>query len=131
MLEEDTDRETVLRWIWTQIARYQHELVLHIVDYFWDSTYWINTPKIDRENRIEINHEVKYKEVFVQAGSVNKPITVQQGVTSNMSTGKSTVLYNKAKLFSIANKVRGDPRYKVINSTTCNNIRKIKQQKRL
>ena len=35
--------------ILTQIARYQHELVLHIVDYFCDSIYWINTPKSRQE----------------------------------------------------------------------------------
>ena len=47
-----------------------------------------------------------------------------------MSTGKSTVQYDKAKLYSITNKLRGHSRYKVINRTTHNNIRKIKLNRR-
>ena len=67
-----------------------------------------------RKNLIEINRIVKYKEVFSQAENVDKHIRMQQGETINMSTGKSTVQYDKAKLYSIANKVRGDPRNKAM-----------------
>ena len=81
---------------------------------------------MDRKNLIEIKCVVKYKEVFPQAENVNKHIRGQQDETINISTVKSTVQYDKAKLYSIVNKVRGDPRYKVINDTICNNIRKLK-----
>ena len=86
---------------------------------------------MDRKNLIKINHVVKYKEVFTQAENVNKHIKGQESDTINMSKGKFTAQYDKAKLYSIADKVRGDPRYKVINSTTCNNNRKQTQEKRL
>ena len=47
-----------------------------------------------------------------------------------MTIRKSTIQYNKARLSSIADKVRSYPRYKVINSMTCNNIRKLKLNRR-
>ena len=84
---------------------------------------------MDRKNCIKIDSVVKYKEVFTQV-DVNKHIRVQQGEKINMTTGKSTVQYNKAKLYSIADKVRSNPRYKVVNSITCNNIRKLKLNRR-
>ena len=56
--------------------------------------------------------------------------SVQQGEEINMLTGKCTVQHTKAKLCSIADKVRSDPRYKVINSITCNNVRKLKLNRR-
>ena len=58
---------------------------------------------MDRKNLIKINSVVKYKEVFVQVDNVNKHIRVKQGEKINMSSGKSTVQYKKAKLYSIAN----------------------------
>ena len=67
---------------------------------------------MDKTNVTEINHVVKYKEVFPQAENINKHIRVQQDETINMFTGKSTVQYDKAKLYSIANKFRSDPRCK-------------------
>ena len=60
---------------------------------------------MDRKNLIEIICVVKFKEVFVQAENVNKHIRVQQSETINMSKGKFTVQYDKAKLHSIADKV--------------------------
>ena len=85
---------------------------------------------MDRKNLLKIRCVVKYKEVFTQTGNVNKYIRLQHGETINMSTRKSTVQYNKAKLYCLAKKVRGDPRYKVLNSTTCNIIRKLKPNRR-
>ena len=84
----------------------------------------------DKKNLIKIDSVVKYKDVFTQVDNVNKHIRVQQGEKTNMTTGKSTTQYNKAKLYSIANKVRSDPSYKVINSITCNNITKLKLNRR-
>ena len=71
---------------------------------------------MDRKNLIKIDSIVKYKEVFTQVDNVNKHIRLQQGEKISMTTGKSTSHYNKAKLYSIADKVRSDPRYEVINS---------------
>ena len=86
--------------------------------------------KMDRGNLIENKHVVKYKEIFTQEECVNKHIRVQESETINMSTSMFTVQYDKAKLYSIAEKVRGDPRYKVGNSTICNNIIKLKLNRR-
>ena len=85
---------------------------------------------MDKKNLIKIDSVGKYKEVFTQVDNVNKHIRVQQGEKINMTTGKSTAQYYKAKLYSIANKVRSNPKYKVINSITCNNIRKLKLNRR-
>ena len=85
---------------------------------------------MDKNNLIKIDIVVTYKDVFTQVDNINKHIRMQQGEKINMTTGKSTVQYNIAKLYSIANKVRSDPRYNVINSITCNNIRKLKLSRR-
>ena len=74
--------------------------------------------EMDRKNLIKIDSVVKYKEAFTQVDNVNKHIRVQQGEKINMTSGKSTAQYNKAKLYSTADKVRSNPRYKVINSIT-------------
>ena len=81
---------------------------------------------MDEKNHIKIDSVVKYKDVFTQVDNVNKHIRLQQDEKINMTTGKSTAQYNKAKLCSIVNEVRSDPRYKVINNITCYNIRKLK-----
>ena len=47
-----------------------------------------------------------------------------------MTISKSTIQYNKTKLYSIADKVRSDPRYKLFNYMTYNNIRKLKLNRR-
>ena len=47
-----------------------------------------------------------------------------------MTICKSTIQYNKARLYSIADKVRSNPRYKVINGMACKNIRKLKLNRR-
>ena len=85
---------------------------------------------MDKKKLIKIDSVVKYKDVFTQVDNVNKHIWVQQGEKINMTTSKSAAQYNKAKLYSIVNKVRGDPRYEVINSITCNNIRKLNLNRR-
>ena len=85
---------------------------------------------MDKKNLIKIDSVGKYKEVFTQVDNVNKHIRVQQGEKINLTTGKSTAQYNKAKLYSIVNKVRSDPKYKVINSITCDNVRKLKLNRR-
>ena len=86
--------------------------------------------EMDKKSLIKIDSVVKYKEVFTQVDNVNKHIRVQQGEKINMTIGKSPAQYNKAKFYSLANKVRSDPRYKVINSITCDNIRKLKLNRR-
>ena len=43
-----------------------------------------------------------------------------------MTISKSTIQYNKARLCGIVDKVKSDPRYKVINGMACKNIRKLK-----
>ena len=86
--------------------------------------------KMDMKNLIKIGSLAKYKEVLAQVDNgidnVNKHIRVQQGEKINITISKSTIQYNKARLYSIAHKVRSDPRYKVINVMTCNIIRKLK-----
>ena len=47
-----------------------------------------------------------------------------------MTTNKSTIQYNRVKFYSLADKVRSDPGYKVFNYKTCNNIRKLKLNRR-
>ena len=86
--------------------------------------------EMDKKNLIKIDSVLKYKDVFTQVDNVNKHIRVQQGEKINMTTGKPPAQYNIAKLYSIANEVRSDQRYKVINSITCYNIRKLKLNRR-
>ena len=90
--------------------------------------------KMGMKNLIKIDSVVKYKEVFTQVengnDNVNNHIRVQQGEKINMTISKSTIQYNKARLYSIADKVRSDPRYKVINTLTYNNIRTLKLNRR-
>ena len=78
---------------------------------------------MNKKNLIKINSVVKYKDVFTQVDNVNKHIRMQQCEEINMITGTSTAQYNKAKLYSITDKVRSDPRYKVtaLHVTTLGN----------
>ena len=94
--------------IWTKLSDINMNLFSILWITFWIVLIGLTHLKMDRKNLIEISHVVKYKEVFDQTDNVNKLISVQQGETINMSTGKSTVQYDKAKLYSIANKVRGE-----------------------
>ena len=55
---------------------------------------------------------------------------VQQMEKTNMMTNKSIIWYDRATLYSLAGKVRSDLRYKVFNHRTCNNIRKLKLNRR-
>ena len=89
---------------------------------------------MDMKNLVKINSEFDYKELFIQVDNgidnVNNHIRVQQREKINRTTNKSTIQYNKVKLYSIADKVRSDPRYKVFYHKTCNNIRKLKLNRR-
>ena len=90
--------------------------------------------KMNMKNLVKIDSVFDYKDVFTQVengiDNVNNHIRVQQGGKINMTISKSTLQYNKSMLYSIVDKVRSDPRYKVINYRTCNNISKLKLNRR-
>ena len=85
---------------------------------------------MDRTNLIQINSELSNME---RATNVENSFTysiVQQMEKINMTTNKSIIWYDRATLYSLADKVRRDPRYKVFNHKTCNNIREHKLNRR-
>ena len=89
--------------------------------------------KMDITNLIKINSDLDIKEAATQVENgtikVNHHFRVQQRKKINTTTIKSTIQYNRVKLFSLADKVRSDPRYKVFNYETHSNIRKHKLNK--
>ena len=88
--------------------------------------------EMDMKNLIKISSLTKYNKVLPKVENgfdnirINKHIRLQQGDKINLTMSKSTINYSKASLINIADKVRSYPRYKVINSITCKNIRKLK-----
>ena len=76
-------------------------------------------------NLIQINRGFSNMEIDTNEEYSFNYSTVQQG-----EENKSTIWYDRATLYSLADKVRSDPRYKVLNHRTCNNIRKLKLLRR-
>ena len=74
--------------------------------------------------------------IQINRGSSNMEIDTNEEYSFNYSIvqrgeeNKSTIWYDRATLYSLADKVRSDPRYKVLNHRTWNNIRKLKLLRR-
>ena len=81
-------------------------------------------------NLIKINSGLINMEIATHVENSFNYSIVQQIEKINMMTNKSIILYNRVTLYSLADKVRSDLRYKVFNHKTCNNIRKLKLNRR-
>ena len=74
--------------------------------------------------------------IQINSGSSNMEIDTNEEYSFNYSIvqqrkgNKSTIWYDRATLYSLADKVRSDARYKVLSHRTCNNIRKLKLLRR-
>ena len=85
---------------------------------------------MDRTNLIQINSELSNMERATNVENIFTYSIVQQKEKINMTTNKSIIWYDRATLYSLTDKVRRDPRYNIFNHRTCNNIRKLKLNRR-
>ena len=89
---------------------------------------------MNRTNLIIINSELESEEADKQAGNgINKEndhFRLHQVTKLNTTSIKSTIQYNRVKLFSLADKVRSDPRYRVLTYETHRNISNLKLNRR-
>ena len=86
--------------------------------------------KMDMTNLIKINSGLNNMEIATHVENSFNYSIVQQMGKINMMKNKSIIQYNRVTLYSLADKVRSDPRYRIFNHKTCNNIRKHKLNRR-
>ena len=92
--------------------------------------YGLRYQKMDMTNLIKINSGLNNMEIATHVENGFNYSIVQQMEKINMMTNKSIIWYNSVTLYSLADKERSDLRYKVFNHKTCNNIRKLKLNRR-
>ena len=85
---------------------------------------------MDRTNLIQINSGLSNMESATNIENSSTYSTVQQMEKTSRTINKSIIWYDRDTLYSLADKVRGDLRYKALNHRTCNNIRKLKLNRR-
>ena len=85
---------------------------------------------MDMINLMQINSGLYNMEIAIHVENSFNYSIVQQMEKINKTTNKSIIRYDRVTLYSLADKVRSDPRYKVFNHRTCNNIRKLKLNRR-
>ena len=85
---------------------------------------------MDMTNLIQINSGLNNMEITTHVENSFNYSLMQQMEKINMTRNKSIIQYDRVTLYSLADMVRSDPRYKVFNHRTCNNIRKLKLNRR-
>ena len=80
---------------------------------------------MEMTNLIQINSGLSNMQI-----DTNEEYSFTYSIVQQREENKSTIRYDRATLYSLADKVRSYLRYKVLNHKTFNNIRKLKLHRR-